>query len=126
FVGVRGTKFIMFRPLNEPDRITGLRPNQKLLANFYADASQNSSYVSWQTSLRKRYSNNLSGSFHYTYGKSLANGGGDNGAYYQGDNDARTQDFFNLRAEYGPIVGDTTHVVSSQVVYDLPALSNLG
>jgi hypothetical protein len=125
FVGVRGTKFIMFRPLNEPDRITGLRPNQKLLANFYADASQNSSYVSWQTSLRKRYSSNFSGSFHYTYGKSLANGGGDNGAYYQGDNDARTQDFFNLRAEYGPTVGDTTHVVSSQVVYDTPALASM-
>jgi hypothetical protein len=126
FVGVRGTKFIMFRPLNEPDRTTGIRPNEKLLANFYADASQNSSYVSWQTSIRKRYSNNFSGSFHYTYGKSLSNGGGDNGAYYQGDNNARTQDFFNIRAEYGPATGDTTHVVSSQLVYDLPALSNLG
>lgn len=126
FVGVRGTKFIMFRPLNEPNRATGIRPNVNLLANFYADASQNSSYVSWQTSLRKRYSNNLSGSFHYTYGKALANGGGDNGAYYQGDNDARTQEFSNLRAEWGPTVGDTTHVVSSQMVYDLPALTSLG
>jgi outer membrane receptor protein involved in Fe transport len=126
FVGVRGTKFIMFRPLNQPDRTTGLRPNPTLRANFYADESQNSSYVSWQTSFRKRYSSNLSGSFHYTWGKSLANNGGDPGAYYQGDNDARNQEFFDLRAERGPAVGDITHNVSAEWVYDLPAFSNLG
>jgi hypothetical protein len=116
----------MFRPLNQPDRTTGLRPNPTLRANFYADESQNSSYVSWQTSFRKRYSSNLSGSFHYTWGKSLANNGGDPGAYYQGDNDARNQEFFDLRAERGPAVGDITHNVSAEWVYDLPAFSNLG
>jgi Carboxypeptidase regulatory-like domain/TonB-dependent Receptor Plug Domain len=125
FVGVRGTKFILYRPMNEPNRATGIRPNPKLRSTLYADESQTSNYVSWQTSLRKRYSRNLSGSLHYTWGKSLAYNGGDPGAYYQGDNDARTQDFFNIRAEYGPAVGDTTHVLNGEWVYELPKLSSL-
>ena len=125
-VGVRGTKFILFRPMNEADRITGIRPNPKLRATLYADESQTMNYISWQTSLRKRYSRNLSGSIHYTWGKSLAYNGGDPGAYYQGDNDARTQEFFNVKAEYGPSVGDINHVLTGEFVYHLPAFADLG
>ncbi|MEO5742594.1 MAG: TonB-dependent receptor [Vicinamibacterales bacterium] len=125
-VGVRGTKFILFRPMNEADRVTGIRPNPKLRATLYADESQTMNYISWQMSLRKRYSRNLSGSIHYTWGKSLAYNGGDPGAYYQGDNDARTQDFFNLKAEYGPAVGDINHVVTGELVYQLADFAGMG
>jgi hypothetical protein len=82
FVGTRGVKFLMQRWMNEPDRRTGLRPNPQLNTNYYLDESQQMSYVSWQFSLRKRFSSGLSGSVHYTWGKSLSTAGGDIGAYY--------------------------------------------
>ena len=124
-VGVRGTKFPMWRPLNEPDRVTGIRPNPKLRATYYLDESATVSYVSWQTSLRKRYSRSVSGSVHYTWGKTLAYNGGDIGTWYQGDNAARVQDFFNIRAEHAPGTGDITHYFASEWSYDTPALAGL-
>jgi hypothetical protein len=126
FVGVFGRKFLLNRVPNLPDRITGIRPNPKLLINYYLDESQTSSYVSWQTSLRKRYSHNISSSVHYTWGKALAfGGGGDIGAWYQGDNNSRLQEFHNIAIEKGPGAGDMTHNFVSEWVYDTPALSML-
>jgi hypothetical protein len=125
-VGTRGVKFLMQRWLNEPDRLTGLRPNPRLNVNYYVDESQQTSYVSWQTSLRKRFSHGLSGSIHYTWGKSLSTAGGDIGAYYQGDADARTQSFFNPRADRGPSTGDITHYFIGEWTYQTPRLNSLG
>ncbi len=126
FVGVLGRKFLLNRVPNEPNRVTGIRPNPKFLANFYLDESQTSSYVSWQTSLRKRYSHNLSSSLHYTWGKALAyGGGGDIGAAYQGDNNSRVQDFYNIAIEKGPGAGDVTHNFVAEWVYDTPRLKSV-
>lgn len=124
-VGTRGVKFLMQRWINEPDRLTGLRPNPRLNANYYVDASQQTSFISWQTSLRKRFSHGLSGSLHYTWGKGLSTAGGDIGAYYQGDGDARTQDFFNPRADRGPNTGDITHYLTGEFNYETPRLLSL-
>jgi len=123
-VGVRGIKFDIWRPLNEPNRFTGARPNPLLRATYYLDNSATSNYASWQTTIRKRYSHNLSGSVHYTWGKNLAYNGGDIGTWYQGDNAARVQDFNNIRAEHAPATGDITHSFVTQAVYDLPRLAN--
>ena len=123
-VGVRGTKFDLFRPLNEPNRVTGARPNPLLRVTYYFDNSATSQYASWQTTLRKRYSHKLSGSVHYTWGKTLAYNGGDIGTWYQGDNAPRAQDFNNLRVEHAPATGDITHSFVSEWVYDLPRLAN--
>jgi hypothetical protein len=126
FVGVFGRKFLLNRVPNEPDRVTGIRPNPKLLINYYLDASQRSSYVSWQTSLRKRYSRSLSSTVHYTWGKALAyGGGGDIGAWYQGDNNSRLQDFYNLQIEKGPGAGDVTHNFVTEWVFDSPRLTSV-
>jgi len=126
FVGNRGLKFIMHRWANLPDRLTGIRPNPLLGVNYYVDSSQQVSYVSWQSSFRKRYSRNLSGSVHYTWGKSLSTDGGDVGAYYQGDSpDSLIQDFFNPRADRGPSAGDVTHALAGEWLYDLPRFSTL-
>jgi hypothetical protein len=125
FVGTRGVKFIMHRWMNEPSRLTGLRPNPRLNVNYYVDETQQTFYSSWQTSLRKRFSRGLSGSIHYTWGKSLSTAGGDVGAYYQGDGDARTQDFFNPRADRGPSTGDITHYFISEWIYEAPRLRSL-
>jgi TonB dependent receptor len=126
FVGVLGRKFLMNRVPNEPDRVTGIRPNPKFLTNFYLDESQTSSYFSWQTSLRKQYSHNLSSSLHYTWGKALAyGGGGDIGAAYQGDNNSRVQDFYNIAIEKGPGAGDVTHNFVGEWVYNSPLVSRV-
>jgi outer membrane receptor protein involved in Fe transport len=125
-VGVRGTRFPLWRPMNEPNRATGIRPNPLLRATYYMDGSATSQYASWQTSLRKRYSRSFSASAHYTWGKTLAYNGGDIGTWFQGDNTPRVQDFNNVRAEHAPATGDITHYFSSQAVYDLPALSTAG
>jgi outer membrane receptor protein involved in Fe transport len=125
FVGNRGVKFPMYRIFNPPNRLTGIRPNPALSSGYYVDNSQSSVYSSWQTSIRKRYSRNLSGSFHYTWAKALSTAGGDVGAYYEGDAAIRIQDFFNPRADRGPSTGDITHYVAADWFYELPRLTGL-
>lgn len=123
FVGNRGIKFIMQRTFNQPDRVTGERPNPNVNQGYYVDNSQTTMYTSWQTSIRKRYSRSLSGAAHYTWGKGLSTAGGDIGAYYQGDQGERTQDFFNPRADRGPSSGDITHYFGADFVYDVPTVA---
>lgn len=125
FVGNRGVKFPLHRVFNTVDRATGLRPNPNLNDGYYVDNSQNTVYASWQSSLRKRYSKNMVGALHYTWGKALSTSGGDIGAYYQGDQDVRTQDFFNPRADRGPSGGDIQHYFTADAVYDLPLLRSV-
>ena len=127
FVGLQGRKFMLWRFPNEPDRQTGLRPNPNLAASHYADQSQTVSFTSWQTSLRKRYSRNMSGSIHYTWGKSISavGQGGDPGAYYHEGGVSRLQDFFDLKASRGVAFGDVTHNVAAEMIYELPRLSNV-
>lgn len=126
FVGTKGVKFLMHRWANEPDRVTGIRPNPLLNVNYYVDNSQTSIYTSWQSSLRKRFSHGLTGSLNYTWGKGLSTAGGDIGAYYQGDGDARTQQFLYPRADRGPNTGDITHYLNGEWVYEVPALLRSG
>ena len=115
----------MQRTFNQVDRLTGDRPNPNLGQGLYIDNTQNTVYASWQTSIRKRYARGLTGAFHYTWGKALSTAGGDIGAVYQGDQNERTQDFFNPRADRGPSAGDITHYAGSEFVYDLPQLAAL-
>src|SRR5262249_7312592 len=99
--------------------------NPRLLVDYYVDHSQLTNYASWQTSLRKRFSAGLTGSVHYTWGKSLSTAGGDIGAYYQGDADGRTHDFLNSSADRGPSTGDITHYFVTEWLYEVPFLANL-
>ncbi len=121
FVGNRGVKWLTSRIGNEVDRFTGLRPNPEF-ANFdYWDNSDSTRYTSWQTSLRHRYSHNLSANFHYTWAKQISFGSGDTG--WVG---SETQDFFNLEGNRGVAAQDVTHIFVSDIVYDLPRFENLG
>ena len=108
-VGTRGVKFPMFRPVNSVNRITGLRPNPNLGQPNYVDNSQTVTYYGWQNSLRKRFSRSFSFDVNYTWSKALSNGGGDTGAYYDGENSSRNQEFFDLKADRGPTASDITH-----------------
>jgi outer membrane receptor protein involved in Fe transport len=120
FVGNRGIKYRLRRQYNEVDRITGQRRNPDLGAGRYFDSSQNTVYASWQSSLRQRYSRNLTGSVHYTWGKALAYSGGDTGADFSGDTALTVQDFFDVRANRGPSAGDITHRFIADYIYELP------
>ncbi|MCC6540000.1 MAG: TonB-dependent receptor, partial [Bryobacterales bacterium] len=122
FAGTRGVKFIMHRWANEPDRITGIRPNPLLNVNYYVDNTQQSVYTSWQSSLKKRFSHGLTGSMNYTWGQGLSTAGGDIGAYFQGDGDARTQEFLFPRNDRGPNTGDIKHYFVGDFVYEVPGL----
>ena len=122
-VGTRGLKFPLFRPVNAVDRATGLRPNPNLGQPNYVDNSQTMTYYGWQNSIRKRFSRNFSFDVNYTWSKALGNGGGDTGAYYDGENSSRNQDFFNLKADRGPTASDITHYFSADWVYQMPALA---
>jgi hypothetical protein len=118
-------KFPINRTYNQPDRVTGIRPNPQLLQGYYLDNSQLSQYHSSQTSLQKRFAHNLTFAARYTWGKQLANDSGDIGAYYQNDGNVRAQDFFDLRREWGPADGDTRHYFSGDWVYALPNLKSM-
>jgi outer membrane receptor protein involved in Fe transport len=125
FVGMRGLFFPMFRQANQPDRLTGLRPNSNLSQPDYVDSSQTTTYYGWQNSLRRRFSNRVSFDANYTWSKALSNGGGDIGAAYGGENSGSTnQDFFNLGADYGPTVADLTHYFAAGWVYEAPGASS--
>lgn len=127
YVATRGVKFLMHRWFNQADRLTGIRPNTSIGEGYYIDNSQSTIYHSWQTSVRQRYARSFTGAFHYTYGKSLAiGGGGDTGSYYQGDNPIVTQEFFNPKADRGPSTGDVTHAVSADWVYQVPGRTLFG
>jgi carboxypeptidase family protein/TonB-dependent receptor-like protein len=124
YVGVRGVKFPLHRRFNLPDRITGERPNPMLIpGGFYVDNSESTVYHSLQTSLRKRFTRNISFDAHYTYGKSLAFSGGDVGVYYGTDvNENVVQDFFDMSLDRGPATGDVTHRFISDVIYQVSEL----
>lgn len=127
YAGNRGVKFPLHRWFNLPDRQTGIRPNPLVIpGGYYVDHSQNSVYNSLQTSLRKRFTRNHSFDLHYTWGKGLAINGGDIGAYYQGDAPDRVQEFFDPRADRGPTMGDATHRLVADWIYQFPPLAGLG
>lgn len=122
YVGTRGLEFPMYRTFNRVDRVTGRRPNPNLGEGNYIDNSQTTSYHAWQTSVRKRYANNVSFGAHYTWGKALSYTGGDIGATFHGDAANSVQDFHEWRRNRGPSTGDITHLFVADWVYGLPLL----
>ena len=79
-----------------------------------------------RTLLRNAFRARFSLDVNYTWSKALANGGGDVGSYYQGENGARNQDFFNLAGDRGPTAFDITHYFSANGVYQTPTLKSWG
>ena len=120
YVGNRGVKFLMDRHYNLPDRFTGIRPNPNSGGSLYFDNSESTHYHSWQTSLRKRYSANLLFNMHYTWGKIINYGTGDNGALAAR---AFVQEFFDVHSNRGPSFDDVNHFFVMDVIYDLPAFN---
>ena len=120
FVGSRGVKFNMARTYNQPDRITGLRPNPNDISGTYTDNSQQTDYNSWQTSLRERLSHGLLFNVHYTWSKAMSYTGGDVSTGSLGDTFGGIEDFNNVKIERTTSAGDVTHQLVSNWVYRLP------
>jgi hypothetical protein len=123
YVRVDGRKFIQQRLFNLAfDRETGARPNPALGApgGYYVDNGQTSEYNALQTSIRKRFSHHFSFDVHYTLSKGMATQGGDVGAYYQGDFEDITQDFFDPERDRGPVVSDARHRVTADLIFETP------
>src|SRR5262249_43273561 len=89
---------------------------------FY-DNSDGSYYVSWQNSLRKRYSQNLVANVHYTWSKTIGYGAGD---IVETTGRSLIQEFFDIRANRGRSAQDVTHLFTLDLVYELPRLSGFG
>ncbi len=120
FVGTRGVKFQNLRFYNEPDRVTGRRPNPSIAADRYYDNSESTHYYSWQTSLRRKFSANLVTNLHYTWGKV---------AFNRGDvafGGTTIQDFFNISVNRGRAEGDIAHRFVSDFLYELPSPGAVG
>jgi Carboxypeptidase regulatory-like domain/TonB-dependent Receptor Plug Domain len=120
YVGTRGVKFNMARPYNQPDRITGLRPNPGDINGNYTDQSQQTVYNSWQTTLKQRQSHRLLYSVNYTWGKSMSYVGGDVSPSFLGDTRGGVEDFDAVKIERSPSTGDVTHQLIGNFVYQLP------
>jgi hypothetical protein len=115
FVANHGVKFQMRRSYNQPDRVTGVRPNANLGESFYFDNSESTHYVSWQTSFKRRLAAGLAFNAHYTWGKAISYGTGD-----ITDNPSDVQSFFDIRQNRGPASADITHRFVADSVYQLP------
>ncbi|MBI1874158.1 MAG: TonB-dependent receptor [Acidobacteria bacterium] len=120
YVGTQGHNFTMSRTYNEPDRLTGIRPNPALSQGGYYDHSQRTSYHSLQTSLRQQFAQNVAFNLNYTWSKALAHVGGDGTPGFIGDTINSVQDFFDLDSAWGPASGDVTHLFIGSVIYELP------
>jgi hypothetical protein len=72
------------------------------------DSSSNSTYHSLQAHITKRTSQGLTGQFSYTFSKAL------------GDGAALVRDPRNMAQDKGVLSVDRTHVIASNLTYDLP------
>ena len=120
YVGTRGYKFGMSRNYNEPDRVTGVRPNPALSSAAYLDNAQRTTYHSLQTSLRQRMWRNVTFNMNYTLSKNMAHTGGDGTPGFIGDSVGSVQDFFDIESAWGPASGDVTHLFVTSAIYQVP------
>ena len=120
FIANRGVKFVMRRFYNEPNRITGERPNPTTGTAYYFDDSDSSHYLSWQTSLQQRFSKQFTGNAHYTWGKAISYGPG--GIISDG---AQVQGFFNIASNRGLASYAPVHRFTSDFIYETPQVANV-
>jgi len=117
YVGTVGRSLMMVLEVNQPNRITGIRPVQpEKYATFrYRNEDEHSSYHGMQLNIRKRLAAGFSANINYAWSKTLS---------FSGDADLllpnSPQDVNNIRGNKGPANLDRTHRFYMDAMYELP------
>jgi hypothetical protein len=79
-------------------------------------------YNAFQTSIRKRFANNLGLEFHYTLEKGWSDQGGALGSNFVNGDIYVTQDFYNPHLDREPLAAEARHRIAANAIYMLPWL----
>ncbi|HLJ17891.1 MAG TPA: TonB-dependent receptor [Bryobacteraceae bacterium] len=116
YVANRGLKLIANYLGNVPDRLTGVAPDPTFARFLVVNPIDASTYESFQTNLRKRFSRGLLFNVNYTYSSNRSFGAGDVAAYQVR---YLTQPN-NPRADLGPTPFSQPHIFNETLVYQIP------
>jgi hypothetical protein len=123
YVRTDGKNFPLHRPFTHAfDRATGARPNPSLgnISGYHISSEQTMVYNALQTSLRRRFTNNLGFDIHYTLRKGWAEQGGGLSSNFVNGDIFVTQDFWDVDVDRSPLSQESRHNVSGNVIYELP------
>jgi hypothetical protein len=123
YVGTHALKLPYSPDWNRIDRATGLRPVAGFTGFTFYQSADSSNYNALQTSLKKRFSNDLSFAINYTYASNLSYFRGNMHCCGGGDS---PQDLNNLKANRAATEFYNRHVFQSHWVWELPFERLLG
>jgi len=117
YVGNRGLKLIYSPNWNRQDRVSGLRDDAGFTEFRFYQSADASKYHSLQTSLKKRFSDNLSFNWNYTWAS--------NTSFFRNEFTCcgateNPQDLNDLFANHGPAPAMIRHRSTIDFVYELP------
>jgi hypothetical protein len=122
-----GRSFPLSRPLVTAfDRQTGVRPNPALgaLSGVYITSEQTMVYNAMQSSIRRRFSDDLGLAFHYTYSRGFAEQGGSLASNFVNSDFFVTQDFFDPFFDRNPLSQEARHRVTFDALYQIPTFTD--
>ena len=122
-----GRSFPLSRPLVQAfDRQTGVRPNPALGApsGVYITSEQTMVYNALQSSVRRRFSDDIGLAFHYTYSRGFAEQGGSLASNFVNSDYFVTQDFFDPFFDRNPLSQEARHRVSFDALYQVPTFTS--
>jgi hypothetical protein len=125
YIRTDGRNFPLHRPFTQAfDRATGVRPNPALgqISGYHVSSEQTMVYNALQTSLRRRFTNNLGFDIHYTLRKGWAEQGAGLSSNFVNGDIFLTQDFWDPGFDRSALSQEARHNVSGNVIYDLPWL----
>ncbi len=117
YVGNQGSKLTMDENRNRADPFTGVNPVFGLSSPRYYAQIDDSTYHALQTSLRKRFQNNLGFGVHYTYSSNTALFANDMTCCHRGMNSQIEQDYSKVHSYANTHV---RHRLWVDLLYELP------
>jgi outer membrane receptor protein involved in Fe transport len=125
YIRTDGKNFPLHRPFAQAfDRATGVRPNPALgtISGYHISSEQTMVYNALQTSLRRRFANNLGFDIHYTLRKGWAEQGAGLSSNFVNSDIFLTQDFWDPGFDRSALSQEARHNVSGNAIYELPWL----
>ncbi len=122
YVGNHGVKVTTSPRVNRPDRVTGLLPREDFTARFrFYQSNDSTTYHSLQTSLKKRFSDNLTFNMNYTWASNMAYSSGDLSCCL-----IQPWSLLDLANNRAPTNYHIRHRYTLDFVYDIPVPDGLG